>query len=485
LALLLPEVAPPAIGADDAEEKGRRWILGVDAGCRNLTNREDTAVAERYDSAIEKVTRILADTVLSVEEEGLLAPLELDATLREVLRRIGRGVLQEVLETLSTEVVAQAEAADPALARHRRSALSMDTLFGAVEVESPYLWRAGRGVRPVENELQLGAHKRSVAVERALCDFGAEESFGQAVVRFEEHYGWTIGRTSALKLVENRAREAEQYVAERLAKEAAAFDEAIGVRPGVDEMLAELDGCEIRTGTLVPVETDEKTPVRNQPKRKRIEEWRDVRVGLCRRLDEVERTYVAKMDPYPIVVGQLFQAAIGRGLSSRTTTVAVADGGNGLREELAAHFPNLRFIYDRPHLKQHLYETAETIGLKEVDRHRWVDAKMERLEKGRSDAVVIELDAHRGRGKKRVQALRKHLARFADAVHYEAYREAGWPTGSGEIESAHRYIPQKRLKLPGASWKASTVNPMLALRVVRANGWWGDFWQQQRQKVAA
>jgi hypothetical protein len=58
------------------------------------------------------------------------------------------------------------------------------------------------------------------------------------------------------------------------------------------------------------------------------------------------------MDGYPVVVNHLFQAAVGRGLGSQTTTVALADGGNGLREELASQFPNLQFIYDRPHLTQ-------------------------------------------------------------------------------------------------------------------------------------
>ena len=47
---------------------------------------------------------------------------------------------------------------------------------------------------------------------------------------------------------------------------------------------------------------------------------------------------------------------------------------------------------------------------------------------------------------------------------------------SGDIESAHRVIPQKRLKLPGAWWHPEMVNPMLALRVLRANDWWPDFW---------
>src|SRR5262249_32132548 len=147
--------------------------------------------------------------------------------------------------------------------------------------------------------------------------------------------GWAIGRTNILRVVEKRAKEVEAYVAERLAKEAECFDEPIGERPGADEMLVELDGCEIRTGTLVPCSSDEKTLVREAPKRKRNEEWRDVRIGLARKLDEVDPTYVAGMKGYPEIVGQLFQAAVGRGLSSRTTTVAVGDGGIGLREELA------------------------------------------------------------------------------------------------------------------------------------------------------
>jgi hypothetical protein len=29
-----------------------------------------------------------------------------------------------------------------------------------------------------------------IVVQRALGDFGAEESFGQAAKLFEEHYGW-------------------------------------------------------------------------------------------------------------------------------------------------------------------------------------------------------------------------------------------------------------------------------------------------------
>lgn len=56
-----------------------------------------------------------------------------------------------------------------------------------------------------------------------------------------------------------------------------------------------------------------------------------------------------------------------------------------------------------------------------------------------------------------------HLQRFVDAVDYDYFRAIGLSIGSGEVESAHRYIPQKRLTIPGATWHPDTINPMLAL----------------------
>ena len=46
------------------------------------------------------------------------------------------------------------------------------------------------------------------------------------------------------------------------------------------------------------------------------------------------------------------------------------------------------------------------------------------------------------------------------------------PIGSGKIESAHRYVLQKRLKLTGAWWTVENANDMLALRIIRVNDDW-------------
>ena len=49
------------------------------------------------------------------------------------------------------------------------------------------------------------------------------------------------------------------------------------------------------------------------------------------------------------------------------------------------------------------------------------------------------------------------------------------PIGSCEIESAHRYIIRKRMKIAGVWWKESNAGNMLSLRVMRADGDWESY----------
>ncbi|MDJ0903084.1 MAG: hypothetical protein QNJ55_30230, partial [Xenococcus sp. MO_188.B8] len=101
---------------------------------------------------------------------------------------------------------------------HRREKVKYSVIFGVVEVNSPYLWhkQEGWGVRPVVKKLGIKHKERSIAVKRALTDFGAEESFGQAAKRFQEHYGWTVERGAIRREVEEIAFETEYYVEKRL-----------------------------------------------------------------------------------------------------------------------------------------------------------------------------------------------------------------------------------------------------------------------------
>ena len=70
----------------------------------------------------------------------------------------------------------------------------------------------------------------------------------------------------------------------------------------------------------------------------------------------------------------------------------------------------------------------------------------------------------------------RYIRNRPEQFDYLGALQATLPIGSGRIESAHRYVIQERLKIPGAWWKIDNADKMLALRVSRANGNWEKYW---------
>jgi hypothetical protein len=124
-----------------------------------------------------------------------------------------------------------------------------------------------------------------------------------------------------------------------------------------------------------------------------------------------------------------------------------------------------------------LYATASALALEGPERHAWVSDHLDQFWAGEAHQVLATWQRRQEHEPvERLRQLIEHVTRFADCVDDGASHERGWPLGSGEVERAHRSVPQERLKIAGACWNPENVNPMLALRVVRANNWWEEFW---------
>jgi len=76
--------------------------------------------------------------------------------------------------------------------------------------------------------------------------------------------------------------------------------------------------------------------------------------------------------------------------------------------------------------------------------------------------------------------IRNRLFQF----NYKEALEQGLPIGSGEVESAHRYVIQDRLKIAGAWWKEDNAQDMLSLRTLRENSDWESYWSKCGKKAA-
>ena len=83
-----------------------------------------------------------------------------------------------------------------------------------------------------------------------------------------------------------------------------------------------------------------------------------------------------------------------------------------------------------------------------------------------------------------VRQCHRYLSHRLEQLNYQSALMRDLPIGSGEIESAHRYIVQQRLKRPGALWHAANADHLLALRLNRANRQWDAYWAKDLKQAA-
>ncbi len=206
-------------------------------------------------AAINQATLIITEAMLAA---GDVMPRELDAEVESHIRCVGLGVCKAFIEARSVTLIEEGKA--KGLVTQRRPKVTFYTVFGPIFVESPYMWCAVDqfGWRPLSAEFGVADRARSRRLERALVDFGSERSFAKAAIGFEEHYGWELGRTTIRSATRMEAARAERFVDSLFAEAARLYEIPLATRPGRDHLVAELDGCLIRTGKLMTARGDRK-----------------------------------------------------------------------------------------------------------------------------------------------------------------------------------------------------------------------------------
>lgn len=145
------------------------------------------------------------------------------------------------------------------------------------------------------------------------------------------------------------------------------------------------------------------------------------------------------------------------------------------------------FLLDFYHVCEYLHAAAPECAPRETDQR--LKAQEASLKESKAPEVLKALEPHlepvsRADDKSPVRRCFRYLGNRSDQMDYKAAIEVGLPIGSGEIESSHRHVIQGRLKISGAWWKAENADHVLALRTLRANDGWKDYWEQPLRDVA-
>ena len=107
----------------------------------------------RYRDAIHNASAELSHALLEDIPALLAQGLRLDALVRDLLRAVGLALLSALYQGLWAHLVQQA--IDRGLRVQSRPRVRFKTLFGEVEMESPYLRSAqsGESARPMQDVL--------------------------------------------------------------------------------------------------------------------------------------------------------------------------------------------------------------------------------------------------------------------------------------------------------------------------------------------
>ena len=171
-----------------------------------------------------------------------------------------------------------------------------------------------------------------------------------------------------------------------------------------------------------------------------------------------------------------------RGLEHASEVCAVQDGAEWLQGLVDYHRADAVRILDFAHAAEYVNDIGQAVQAAGGRLPaRWLEGVLHRL-KHQGPARVLQhlawLAAHYP--SPLMQEILAYLQKRETHMQYPSYQEAGWPIGSGSVESANKLVVEVRLKGAGMRWCRHNVNPMLVLRNAVCNREWKQTWEASR-----
>lgn len=327
--------------------------------------------------------------------------------------------------------------------------------------------------RPFSHKAEILCRGYSEPLQKAMTDFGAESAYNKVSERLFEHYGINVPTSAARVITQKHAKIIRNQTEDQ---------RPINKIKKADYIVSETDG------TMVPIITFKPTDQQKTDRRKtRTVAWKEIRLTLAYQKGSLDMFFESSMD-LPDKVGEKMSLCISRsGLASKTKVHCVGDGAPWIADQVEKQLGSQgKFTLDFFHVSEYLAIAAKCLPL-EVSNN-WLLDQQNKLKKNETASVLAELQKH-GSGcllKNECPAMTcyNYMIKRTHQLDYKTAIDRDLPIGSGEIESAHRYIIQKRVKIPGAWWLPENADSMVALQVSRANREWNHYWESRNQSSA-
>ena len=319
-----------------------------------------------------------------------------------------------------------------------------------------------------------GIHCRgySRVLQRAITDFGGEHAFGQVEKKLKEHYGITVPTSSARIITQRHAH----FMHEQEEKE-----ETTPSKISHPIILGETDG------SMIPITKTKPKPEgmdRYDARKHKQHFWREARLSLAHPIGSITPVFAATLGGVDKVGQQIRWCVDEVGCNENTKIHCVGDGAPWIANQVEDQFGSQAcYLIDFYHVCEYLAQAAAKCGGEE--KKQWMEKQKENLKTGLLQDVFNALEPYLELSSVEdaeapVRRCYRYLDKRRDQLDYASAIKNGLPIGSGEIESAHRYVIQQRLKITGAWWKEENAADMLSLRTNRANQNWEPYWQSKK-----
>lgn len=396
----------------------------------------------------------------------------------ELGRRAGRIVLEHGLAQIANTAGAP-QCCQRAMGSRGSRSITVLTMTGSVTYDRRR-YRCGvcgYEVCAGDAAILCGAHRVTRPAAKRLCQLATTEHFPRLPQLVLDQHGIEIGHEEIAELVHDvgghldRTRQAE----------AVSFRTGPCVERTWPEPMITPARIHVSCDGIMYC-TNQREPDPKHPGQKRLI-WQQMRVGCVYWQDDRERwrkRVIWGREDGPEFGAALFRLACQCGYRQAKEKLFTCDGGDWCWTIHALYFSEATGILDWYHASEHVWETAHALFADDAAATSWADQALALMrDEGGAGLVTwlpTQLRGRRGKARKSLKALINYVSAKQHLMDYRAYREAGWPIGSGMIESTGKQLVGLRLKGPGMHWTEAGALAITALRATDLNGDWHPFW---------
>ncbi len=453
---------------------------------------------EEFNRIIDFVTReALTWELHSVEGELFRRLLKMGLVLLMLfLRSVGTG---HVGPTLTTE--------DGSVLRYRRtSPRKYLAIFGEVEIQRAYYLKdGGRGIFPLEAQLNLPKRMYSYLLQKWMTLWGVKTTYKGAVEFVEDFLGLDLAHRPIQRVTRDLTPVVEEFI-DSLEEPDAEEEGPILIetldgkgipmcKPDLDQpKTADKQGKKKMALVTASMSV---APYEHQP----AEEIADrlANEGLktrcskkSRRAKPHHKRIIASLTKRGDVMDKGQAAAMKRIHPHTELTAVLGDGEKAIWKFAYDLFPgwvqvlDIIHVRDKLRLAAHLYYKQERPCVKE-----YVKEGLVALLTGEVDMVIEDFRIAVEDGTlspKKADTLRRRVLGYfvnnRERMRYDKFMAMGLPIGSGVIEGTCKNLINDRMERSGMRWSPEGAEAILQLRSVHLCDLWHDFWtfRTEREK---